>query len=156
MAPSAARCLNLRLFFCLFVPSGGIKVAWQHRDPLQPADEERVHGRGEHPAGDGLRGGAAAAVRERLGARLLLRPQEPPRRRVRGRPGICPRMDPIDGALLLGHLKNVSFRGLSGDEFHFSENGDGPARYNIIHFKQISGELQMDTSGRIQRWRTET
>ncbi|CAG9760136.1 unnamed protein product [Ceutorhynchus assimilis] len=30
----------------------------------------------------------------------------------------------------------VSF-GLSGDRFHFDENGDGPARYNIIHFKQI-------------------
>lgn len=28
--------------------------------------------------------------------------------------------------------------GLSGDKFQFSENGDGPARYNIIHFKQVS------------------
>lgn len=28
--------------------------------------------------------------------------------------------------------------GLSGDSFHFDENGDGPARYNIIHFKQVS------------------
>ncbi|RZF46344.1 hypothetical protein LSTR_LSTR015871 [Laodelphax striatellus] len=28
--------------------------------------------------------------------------------------------------------------GLSGDKFHFAANGDGPARYNIIHFKQIS------------------
>lgn len=27
---------------------------------------------------------------------------------------------------------------MSGDEFQFSENGDGPARYNIIHFKQVS------------------
>lgn len=27
--------------------------------------------------------------------------------------------------------------GLSGDRFHFNANGDGPARYNIIHFKQV-------------------
>lgn len=27
--------------------------------------------------------------------------------------------------------------GLSGDEFHFDVNGDGPARYNILHFKQV-------------------
>lgn len=27
--------------------------------------------------------------------------------------------------------------GLSGDRFHFNSNGDGPARYNIIHFKQV-------------------
>lgn len=30
------------------------------------------------------------------------------------------------------------FQGLSGDEFKFDSNGDGPARYNIIHFKQTS------------------
>lgn len=28
--------------------------------------------------------------------------------------------------------------GLSGDEFHFDPNGDGPARYNIIHFKETA------------------
>lgn len=27
--------------------------------------------------------------------------------------------------------------GLSGDEFRFDNNGDGPARYNILHFKQV-------------------
>lgn len=51
--------------------------------------------------------------------------------------------------------------GLSGDKFHFDVNGDGPARYNIIHFKQLSpgnfqwvrvgeymeGELRMNMSG---------
>lgn len=34
-------------------------------------------------------------------------------------------------------LKN-KISGLSGDRFHFDSNGDGPARYNIIHFKQVS------------------
>ena len=27
--------------------------------------------------------------------------------------------------------------GLSGDKFKFNERGDGPARYNIIHYKQV-------------------
>ncbi|XP_054707445.1 metabotropic glutamate receptor 6-like [Uloborus diversus] len=56
----------------------------------------------------------------------------------KGTHGLCSKMDPIDGAIFLNYLKNVTFRGLSGDEFQFSENGDGPARYNIIHFKQMS------------------
>uniref|UniRef100_A0A182FL93 G-protein coupled receptors family 3 profile domain-containing protein n=1 Tax=Anopheles albimanus TaxID=7167 RepID=A0A182FL93_ANOAL len=34
----------------------------------------------------------------------------------------------------------ADFVGLSGDRFNFDSNGDGPARYNIIHFKQISTE----------------
>lgn len=52
-------------------------------------------------------------------------------------------------------------KGLSGDRFHFDSNGDGPARYNIIHFKQVStgnykwvkvgeyyeGELRLNMSG---------
>ena len=33
---------------------------------------------------------------------------------------------------------NGSFStGLSRDEFQFDKLGDGPARYNILHFKQI-------------------
>ena len=31
----------------------------------------------------------------------------------------------------------LPFAGLSGDQFQFDRNGDGPARYNIIHFKQV-------------------
>ena len=52
--------------------------------------------------------------------------------------------------------------GLSGDRFQFDEQGDGPARYNIIHFKQVSagryrwehvgkyqfGQLQLDMKGK--------
>ncbi|XP_039283583.1 LOW QUALITY PROTEIN: metabotropic glutamate receptor 2 [Nilaparvata lugens] len=55
-----------------------------------------------------------------------------------GRPGLCDAMKPTRGSDLLSHLRKVTFTGLSGDKFHFDENGDGPARYNIIHFKQIS------------------
>ncbi|GAB0096107.1 Metabotropic glutamate receptor [Sergentomyia squamirostris] len=54
----------------------------------------------------------------------------------RGRPGLCEAMKPTKGAELLKYLRNVDFEGLSGDQFRFDQNGDGPARYNIIHFKQ--------------------
>ncbi|XP_054288605.1 metabotropic glutamate receptor 2-like [Macrosteles quadrilineatus] len=52
--------------------------------------------------------------------------------------GLCPAMKPTQGPDLLHFLHGVTFTGLSGDGFHFDANGDGPARYNIIHFKQIS------------------
>ncbi|KAM7311515.1 metabotropic glutamate receptor 6 [Ixodes scapularis] len=51
--------------------------------------------------------------------------------------GLCDRMDPVDGTELLGFLQDVEFTGLSGETFRFSEHGDGPARYNILHFKQV-------------------
>lgn len=52
--------------------------------------------------------------------------------------------------------------GLSGDKFKFDPNGDGPARYNIIHFKQVTagnyqwvhvgeymeGELHLNMTGK--------
>lgn len=51
--------------------------------------------------------------------------------------------------------------GLSGDRFQFDDFGDGPARYDLIHFKQVSpgryrrlrigeyhsGQLKLDTNG---------
>ncbi|XP_066996149.2 metabotropic glutamate receptor 4 [Anabrus simplex] len=54
-----------------------------------------------------------------------------------GKPGLCDTMKPIKGTELLKYLRKVAFEGLSGDRFHFDQNGDGPARYNIIHFKQL-------------------
>lgn len=58
-------------------------------------------------------------------------------------------------------LFHIITTGLSGDRFHFNGNGDGPARYNIIHFKQVrlgeyrwvkvgeydEGELRLNMSG---------
>ncbi|XP_047503718.1 metabotropic glutamate receptor 2-like [Pieris napi] len=55
-----------------------------------------------------------------------------------GRHGLCEAMRPASGAELLRYLRKVNFTGLSGDEFHFDANGDGPARYNILHFKQVT------------------
>lgn len=51
---------------------------------------------------------------------------------------------PTKGSELLKYLRNVKFEGLTGDEFNFDRNGDGPARYNIIHFKQVEqGKYQV-------------
>ncbi|XP_046737339.1 metabotropic glutamate receptor 2-like [Diprion similis] len=55
-----------------------------------------------------------------------------------GKSGLCDAMKPTKGTELLRYLRKVNFTGLSGDEFRFDKNGDGPARYNIIHFKQAS------------------
>ncbi|KAF6209757.1 hypothetical protein GE061_015506 [Apolygus lucorum] len=52
--------------------------------------------------------------------------------------GLCDAMVPTKGPELLKYLRQVHFEGLSGDKFKFDSNGDGPARYNIIHFKQVS------------------
>jgi metabotropic X receptor len=53
-----------------------------------------------------------------------------------GSPGLCEAMKPTKGSELLKYLRQVKFKGLTQDEFSFDNNGDGPARYNIIHFKQ--------------------
>ncbi|XP_046389805.1 metabotropic glutamate receptor 2-like isoform X2 [Ischnura elegans] len=55
-----------------------------------------------------------------------------------GLPGLCDAMNPVKGTELLKYLRKVEFFGLSGDKFRFDPQGDGPARYNIIHFKQLS------------------
>ena len=49
--------------------------------------------------------------------------------------------------------KNIFFllSGLSGDNFRFDSNGDGPARYNIIHYKQVKpGQYQWVNVGYFQ------
>ncbi|XP_037090177.1 metabotropic glutamate receptor-like [Pollicipes pollicipes] len=62
--------------------------------------------------------------------------------------GLCPAMDPINGTELLWYLRRVQFIGLSGDRFQFDEQGDGPARYRIIHFRQVSpGHYSWDQVG---------
>ncbi|CAC5419214.1 Metabotropic glutamate receptor 2,Metabotropic glutamate receptor 3,Metabotropic glutamate receptor 8,Metabotropic glutamate receptor 4,Metabotropic glutamate receptor 5,Metabotropic glutamate receptor 6 [Mytilus coruscus] len=50
--------------------------------------------------------------------------------------GLCDAMNPIDGEKLKKFLLEVQFKGLSGDDFQFLPNGDGPARYRILNFHQ--------------------
>lgn len=70
----------------------------------------------------------------------------------------------IEFAKISSSSNGNMIEGLSGDKFKFDKNGDGPARYNIIHFKQIepgkyewvrvgkylSGELRLNMSGKPQ------
>jgi hypothetical protein len=36
------------------------------------------------------------------------------------------------------NLSSNVLLGLTGDEFEFDSLGDGPARYNVVHFKRVS------------------
>ncbi|CAL8393129.1 unnamed protein product [Arctogadus glacialis] len=54
-----------------------------------------------------------------------------------GQPGLCEAMDPIDGSKLLDSLLKTSFRGVSGEEVYFDENGDTPGRYDIMNLQNM-------------------
>uniref|UniRef100_A0A673AIU0 Metabotropic glutamate receptor 1 n=1 Tax=Sphaeramia orbicularis TaxID=375764 RepID=A0A673AIU0_9TELE len=54
-----------------------------------------------------------------------------------GHPGLCEAMDPIDGSKLLDYLLKTSFRGVSGEEIYFDENGDTPGRYDIMNLQSV-------------------
>ncbi|XP_071335420.1 metabotropic glutamate receptor 1 isoform X2 [Trachinotus anak] len=54
-----------------------------------------------------------------------------------GQTGLCEAMDPIDGSKLLDYLLKTSFRGVSGEEIYFDENGDTPGRYDIMNLQSV-------------------
>ncbi|XP_075869640.1 metabotropic glutamate receptor 1-like isoform X2 [Nelusetta ayraudi] len=63
-----------------------------------------------------------------------------------GQTGFCDAMNPIDGSKLLDYLLKTSFRGVSGEEIYFDENGDTPGRYDIMNLQSVadSGEGRYD------------
>ncbi|XP_020793620.2 metabotropic glutamate receptor 1b [Boleophthalmus pectinirostris] len=54
-----------------------------------------------------------------------------------GQRGLCQAMEPVDGSLLLDFLLRTSFRGVSGEDVWFDDNGDTPGRYEIMNFQQL-------------------
>ncbi|XP_069557913.1 metabotropic glutamate receptor 1 isoform X1 [Brachyistius frenatus] len=57
-----------------------------------------------------------------------------------GLTGLCEAMDPIDGSKLLDYLLKTSFRGVSGEEIYFDQNGDTPGRYDIMNLQSVGGD----------------
>uniref|UniRef100_A0A8C7NVT6 Glutamate receptor, metabotropic 4 n=1 Tax=Oncorhynchus mykiss TaxID=8022 RepID=A0A8C7NVT6_ONCMY len=52
-----------------------------------------------------------------------------------GKVGLCSRMDPINGTLLLKHIRMLNFAGIAGNPVLFNENGDAPGRYEIYQYQ---------------------
>uniref|UniRef100_A0A8C2GEP8 Glutamate receptor, metabotropic 6b n=1 Tax=Cyprinus carpio TaxID=7962 RepID=A0A8C2GEP8_CYPCA len=52
-----------------------------------------------------------------------------------GSMGICDKMDPVDGRMLLSYIRAVNFNGSAGTGVMFNENGDAPGRYDIFQYQ---------------------
>ncbi|KAK7145146.1 hypothetical protein R3I94_011291 [Phoxinus phoxinus] len=52
-----------------------------------------------------------------------------------GKVGLCTKMDPVDGTLLLKYIRTVKISGIAGNPVQFNENGDAPGRYDIYQYQ---------------------
>ncbi|XP_039548993.1 metabotropic glutamate receptor 4 isoform X3 [Pimephales promelas] len=52
-----------------------------------------------------------------------------------GKVGLCSKMDPVDGTLLLKYIRAVKISGIAGNPVQFNENGDAPGRYDIYQYQ---------------------
>ncbi|XP_071135606.1 metabotropic glutamate receptor 1-like [Mytilus edulis] len=58
-----------------------------------------------------------------------------------GRSGICKKMSPVKGSLYKKYLLNVSITTYSNESLYFDDNGDPPARYDIMNFQKIKDDF---------------
>uniref|UniRef100_H2MGY1 Glutamate receptor, metabotropic 6b n=1 Tax=Oryzias latipes TaxID=8090 RepID=H2MGY1_ORYLA len=49
--------------------------------------------------------------------------------------GVCEKMDPVEGRMLLQYIHSVNFNGSAGTGVMFNENGDAPGRYDIFQYQ---------------------
>uniref|UniRef100_A0A8C7XBK8 Glutamate receptor, metabotropic 6b n=1 Tax=Oryzias sinensis TaxID=183150 RepID=A0A8C7XBK8_9TELE len=49
--------------------------------------------------------------------------------------GVCEKMDPVEGRMLLHYIHSVNFNGSAGTGVMFNENGDAPGRYDIFQYQ---------------------
>ncbi|AWP03355.1 putative metabotropic glutamate receptor 6-like [Scophthalmus maximus] len=52
-----------------------------------------------------------------------------------GSMGVCEKMDPVEGRMLLQYIRSVNFNGSAGTGVMFNENGDAPGRYDIFQYQ---------------------
>ncbi|KAL7832930.1 hypothetical protein SRHO_G00299480 [Serrasalmus rhombeus] len=52
-----------------------------------------------------------------------------------GKVGLCSKMDPVDGTLLLKYIRKVNITVTAGNPVQFNENGDAPGRYDIFQYQ---------------------
>ncbi|KAK6303874.1 hypothetical protein J4Q44_G00263280 [Coregonus suidteri] len=52
-----------------------------------------------------------------------------------GAMGVCDKMDPVEGRMLLNYIRSVNFNGSAGTGVLFNENGDAPGRYDIFQYQ---------------------
>uniref|UniRef100_A0A671TD61 Metabotropic glutamate receptor 6-like n=1 Tax=Sinocyclocheilus anshuiensis TaxID=1608454 RepID=A0A671TD61_9TELE len=52
-----------------------------------------------------------------------------------GSMGVCDKMDPVDGRMLLSYIRAINFNGSAGTGVMFNENGDAPGRYDIFQYQ---------------------
>ncbi|XP_028669161.1 LOW QUALITY PROTEIN: glutamate receptor, metabotropic 6a [Erpetoichthys calabaricus] len=58
-----------------------------------------------------------------------------------GATGVCEKMDPVEGRLLLQYIRAVNFNGSAGTAVMFNENGDAPGRYDIFQYQMSNTSI---------------
>ncbi|XP_075955736.1 metabotropic glutamate receptor 4-like [Anarhichas minor] len=64
-----------------------------------------------------------------------------------GKVGLCPKMESINGTLLLKYIRHVNFTGIAGTPVVFNVNGDAPGRYEIYQYQMTNNATEYKIIG---------